>query len=209
MKKSIILLISLFFIAAFSALILKNLDDTNSYLDEQNSKFNKVQTLILIKDLQEQISEILKNYGEKVDLMIDSDLVEYFPLKIQNINLFFKILPYEKIDINKLLSKDVNDLKELKLFFEENDIYNIETLQDLIKQKEKIISNKQLDDIIDTFTKETYDKRILNSKDKIGFLSDEKLYELFIKVNFIKEFVKAYYVLNKQGEIKYFELSFK
>jgi hypothetical protein len=209
MKKSIILLISLFFIAAFSALILKNLDDTNSYLDEQNTKFNKVQTLILIKDLQEQISEILKNYGEKVDLMIDSDLVEYFPLKIQNINLFFKILPYEKIDINKLLSKDVNDLKELKLFFEENDIYNIETLQDLIKQKEKIISNKQLDDIIDTFTKETYDKRILNSKDKIGFLSDEKLYELFIKVNFIKEFVKAYYVLNKQGEIKYFELSFK
>ena len=209
MKKSIILLISLFFIAAFSALILKNLDDTNSYLDEQNSRFNKVQTLILIKDLQEQISEILKNYGEKVDLMIDSDLVEYFPLKIQNINLFFKILPYEKIDINKLLSKDVNDLKELKLFFEENDIYNIETLQDLIKQKEKIISNKQLDDIIDTFTKETYDKRILNSKDKIGFLSDEKLYELFIKVNFIKEFVKAYYVLNKQGEIKYFELSFK
>jgi hypothetical protein len=209
MKKSIILLISLFFIAAFSALILKNLDDTNSYLDEQNTKFNKVQTLILIKDLQEQISEILKNYGEKVDLMIDSDLVEYFPLKIQNINLFFKILPYEKIDINKLLSKDVNDLKELKLFFEENDIYNIETLQDLIKQKEKIISNKQLDDIIDTFTKETYDKRILDSKDKIGFLSDEKLYELFIKVNFIKEFVKAYYVLNKQGEIKYFELSFK
>jgi hypothetical protein len=209
MKKSIILLISLFFIAAFSALILKNLDDTNSYLDEQNSRFNKVQTLVLIKDLQEQISEILKNYGEKVDLMIDSDLVEYFPLKIQNINLFFKILPYEKIDINKLLSKDVNDLKELKLFFEENDIYNIETLQDLIKQKEKIISNKQLDDIIDTFTKETYDKRILNSKDKIGFLSDEKLYELFIKVNFIKEFVKAYYVLNKQGEIKYFELSFK
>ena len=91
MKKSIILLISLFFIAAFSALILKNLDDTNSYLDEQNSRFNKVQTLVLIKDLQEQISEILKNYGEKVDLMIESDLVEYFPLKIKNRNLFFKI----------------------------------------------------------------------------------------------------------------------
>lgn len=211
MKKSIVLLISLFFIAALSILVLKNLDDTNSYLEEQNSRFNKVQTLVLIENLQKQISDIFMNYEDKIESILESQLQEYFPLKIENINMYFKILPYEKIDINKLLSKNETERKEINKFFEDNDVYNTSVIKDLLvlKNVEKIISNKQLDDIIDSFIKETYDDRILDIKDEIGFLSDEKLYELFIKVDFLNEFVKAYYVLNKKGEVRYFELSFK
>ncbi len=48
MKKSIVLLISLFFIAAVSLLIMKNLEDTDLYLSEQNSKFSKTQIMFFL-----------------------------------------------------------------------------------------------------------------------------------------------------------------
>lgn len=208
MKKSIVLLVSLFFIAALSILILKNLEDTNSYIDEQNSKFNKAQTIVLIKNLQTQISDIFNKNQDKIDSIIETQLYEYFPIQIEKINMFFKILPYERININKLTSEDKKEKEEIKKFFENNDIYNTEVLETLLKNK-IINSNKQVDDIINIFIKETYDNKILDVRSEIGFLSDEKLYELFIKIDYIKEFVKAYYILNNKGEVKYFELSFK
>lgn len=208
MKKSIVLLVSLFFIAALSILILKNLEDTNSYIDEQNSKFNKAQTIVLIKNLQTQISDIFNKNQDKIDSIIETQLYEYFPIQIEKINMFFKLLPYERININKLISEDKKEKEEIKKFFENNDIYNTEVLETLLKNK-IINSNKQVDDIINIFIKETYDNKILDVRSEIGFLSDEKLYELFIKIDYIKEFVKAYYILNNKGEVKYFELSFK
>lgn len=208
MKKSIVLLVSLFFIAALSILILKNLEDTNSYIDEQNSKFNKAQTIVLIKNLQTQISDIFNKNQDKIDSIIETQLYEYFPIQIEKINMFFKILPYERININKLTSEDKKEKEEIKKFFENNDIYNTEVLETLLKNK-IINSNKQVDDIINIFIRETYDNKILDVRSEIGFLSDEKLYELFIKIDYIKEFVKAYYILNNKGEVKYFELSFK
>lgn len=50
--------------------------------------------------------------------------------------------------------------------------------------------------------------------DKKEFIQDDKdksieFYELFIKVSYLKEFAKAYYVLDKSGGVKYFEYSFK
>lgn len=208
MKKSIVLLVSLFFIAALSILILKNLEDTNSYIDEQNSKFNKAQTIVLIKNLQTQVSDIFNKNQDKIDSIIETQLYEYFPIQIEKINMFFKILPYERTNINKLISEDKKEKEEIKKFFENNDIYNTEVLETLLKGK-NINSNKQVDDIINIFIKETYDNKILDVRSEIGFLSDEKLYELFIKIDYIKEFVKAYYILNNKGEVKYFELSFK
>lgn len=208
MKKSIVLLVSLFFIAALSILILKNLEDTNSYIDEQNSKFNKAQTIVLIKNLQTQISDIFNKNQDKIDSIIETQLYEYFPIQIEKINMFFKLLPYERININKLTSEDKKEKEEIKKFFENNDIYNTEVLETLLKNK-IINSNKQVDDIINIFIRETYDNKILDVRSEIGFLSDEKLYELFIKIDYIKEFVKAYYILNNKGEVKYFELSFK
>ena len=51
-----------------------------------------------------------------------------------------------------------------------------------------------------------YDKKGINVKRE----SDEKLfYELFVKVEYLKQFAKAYYILNKNGGVEYFELSFK
>ena len=59
MKKSIVLLVSLFFITAISALIIKNLDDTDSYISEQNSKFSKTQIIFLINNIKDEVSSVI------------------------------------------------------------------------------------------------------------------------------------------------------
>lgn len=209
MKKSIVLLISLFFITAITALVIKNLDDTQNYVELQNSKINKVQILSLSKNVQEQVSEIISKNSEHIDEIISSQLVDYFPLKIEDIDLKFKIAVYDKIDINKLSSNDEAQRNEVVTFLNDNNVFNTDNLRYLLKDN-KINSNKQLDDIIKTFIKETYDNKILEIRDLIGFKSlDSNLYEIFIKVNYFKDFLDAYYILNKQGGVEYFELSFK
>ena len=60
MKKSIVLLISLFFISALSILIIKSLEDTNSFIKEKNHKMNRIQVLTSIKNTQIEISRYLK-----------------------------------------------------------------------------------------------------------------------------------------------------
>ena len=60
MKKGIVLFISLLFIAAISLLILKNLEDTDSYVSEQNSKFSKTQIMFYINNAKDEIAEVLK-----------------------------------------------------------------------------------------------------------------------------------------------------
>ena len=71
MKKSIVLLVSLFFIAAISALIIKNLDDTDSYISEQNSKFSKTQIIFLINNIKDEVSNVIALNNENEDKQKD------------------------------------------------------------------------------------------------------------------------------------------
>lgn len=209
MKKSIVLLISLFFITALSALIIKNLDDTNDYITLQNSKINKIQLLSLVKNTQEEVSSIFQKNSENIDEVVNSQLVEYFPLKINDIDLKFKIAPYDKVNLNDLNSTNEVDKKTVIDFLNSNDVYNTDNLRYILKDN-KITSKNQLEDVLKVYSKEIYDDKILEIKDYLGFLDRKNpLYELFIKINFLNDFVNAYYVLDKSGGIKYFELSFK
>lgn len=210
MKKSIVLLVSLFFITAISILIMKNLDDTNEYISLQNNKIDKVQLISLIKNAQRQIGEIIAQNNENLDKFMENQLGEYFPLKVEDINMKFKIQNYTKVNINDLTKKDENDRKSIEEFFDANGVYSRDSLRYLIKDNQ-INSSKQLDDIIYIYVRENYDEKILQIKDLIGFLknSEKDLYELFIKIEYLQNFMEAYYVLNKRGGVEYFELSFK
>lgn len=209
MKKSIVLLISLFFITALSALIIKNLDDTNDYITLQNSKINKIQLLSLVKNTQEEVSSIFQKNSENIDEVVNSQLVEYFPLKINDIDLKFKIAAYDKVNLNDLNSTNEVDKKTVIDFLNSNDVYNTDNLRYILKDN-KITSKNQLEDVLKVYSKEIYDDKILEIKDYLGFLDRKNpLYELFIKIDFLNDFVNAYYVLDKSGGIKYFELSFK
>ena len=224
MKKSIVLLISLFFISALSVLIIKNLEDTNSFLEEKNHKIKRIQLLTTLKNIQVEISDIFKNNKDEIDDVITELNSEYIPLTIEDVLISFTITEYNKVDINLLSSKDNEKYEEINTLFSDYDIsdfdrfrYIFKTMQDEYQSTKEVNeffvkSNKQIDDIINIFINETYSKKILNIKDKLGFFKEdenEKLYELFVKVNYLDDFAKAYYIINEKGIVKYFESSFK
>ena len=218
MKKSIVLLISLFFIAAVSLLIIQNLKDTDSYLSEQNSKFTKTQIMFLINNTKDEISKTLsQNQGNDISSYLDVD----YPLVVKDAKITVKLQEYDKYNINLLKSKEKKDYEFIKKFFVENGVYDIETFIYLMNEQEDIKNYKQLNELLLNVKNQSYDKRILDLKDYLGFIKfdkkeDEKkedkeilFYELFVKVDYLKQFAKAYYILNKNGGVEYFELSFK
>ena len=218
MKKSIVLLISLFFIAAVSLLIIQNLKDTDSYLSEQNSKFAKTQIMFLINNTKDEISKTLsQNQGNDISSYLDVD----YPLVVKDALITIRVEKYDKYDINLLNKKDEKDYENLKKFLEKNGVYDVENFKYLMQNNGNIKNYKQRDELLNDFAIQVYDKRILDLKDYLGFIKfdkkeDEKkedkeivFFELFVKVDYLKQFAKAYYVLNKNGGVEYFELSFK
>lgn len=220
MKKSIVLFISLFFIATLSLLVLKNLKDTDSYLSEQNAKFTKTQILFYINNAKDEISKVFSKNLER------EALGEYvgleFPLIIQDARITMRLEEYDKYNINLLSEKDEKKYEFFKDFLIRNDIYDIDILRSNLLENNKIKNTKQLDFLLEKFQKESYTSDIFKVKDYIGFMNYDKkeisqnekekeilFYELFIKVDYLKQFAKAYYILNKNGGVEYFEYSFK
>ena len=232
MKKSIVLLISLFFIAAVSLLIMKNLEDTDLYLSEQNSKFSKTQIMFLLDNTREEIKGILASIVKDVDEDKQREVLKdyvgvNFPILMEDARIIMRLEEYDKYNINLLKeSKDKNadeeKYKYFKDFLSRENIYDFERLQDIYSENNQVKNSKQLDFILEKFEKESYNSDISKIKDYIGFQeydkkeitqSDKekeiKFYELFVEVEYLKQFAKAYYILDKSGGVKYFEYSFK
>lgn len=234
MKKSIVLLISLFFIAAVSLLIMKNLEDTDLYLSEQNSKFSKTQIMFLLDNTREQIESKLKTIGGNTELSEDKQrevLKDYvgvnFPILMEDARIIMRLEEYDKYNINLLKESknkktDEEKYKYFKDFLARENIYDFERLQDIYSENNQVKNSKQLDFILEKFEKESYNSDISKVRDYIGFQeydkkeitqSDKekeiKFYELFVEVEYLKQFAKAYYILDKSGGVKYFEYSFK
>ena len=140
----------------------------------------------------------------------------------QDAKISIKLEEYDKYNINLIKEKDEKKYENLKDFLQRNDIYDIYTLQNILVEFENIKNSKQLDTLLEKFENESYNVDTKNIKDYIGFMDYDKkefiqddkdksieFYELFIKVSYLKEFAKAYYVLDKSGGVKYFEYSFK
>ena len=229
MQKSIVLLVSLFFISAISVLIIKNLDDTDSYISEQNSKFSKTQIIFLINNIKDEVSNAIAlndtNESKQKDYIKKYYGIE-FPLEIENAKITFKLVPYTKVNINMIEESDIEKQKDLIELFYNNNVYDFPYFSEIYKErKEKYFKNdniysyKQIDEILEDFMKKTYSNNVLKIKNKIGFFdfdqdkaeNDEKYdyYELFVKIEFLKEFIKARYILDKSGKVENFELSFK
>ena len=227
MKKAIVLFISLLFIAAVSLLILKNLEDTDSYVSEQNSKFSKTQIMFYINNAKDEIAGVLNS----VKLNSDEDkqrevLKDYvgvnFPIIMEDAKITIRLEEYDKYNINLLKEKDEKKYEYFKDFLARENIYDFERLQNIVSENNQVKNMKQLDFILEKFEKESYNTDISKIKDYIGFQEYDKkeisqndkekeikFYELFVKVDYLKQFSKAYYILNKSGGVEYFEFSFK
>lgn len=224
MKKSIVLLISLFFISALSILIFKNLEDTNFFIKEKNDKLKKIQLITSIKNTQVEISKLFLENTKNIDNIVTKLDSQFIPINIKDISVLFMLKEYDRVNINLLSQSDSKKYKEVNELFLDNSISDFDSFKYMFKTLEKeykitssenknfVNNNKQIDDIIIKFMKETYSNKVLNIKNKLGFIDkneNENLYELFIKVNYLDDFAKAYYILNKKGVVKYFESSFK
>ncbi|RXK12170.1 hypothetical protein CP965_10350 [Halarcobacter mediterraneus] len=219
MKKGIVLLVSLFFIATISILVLKNLDDTDKILEQKNYKLDFSQALLLTKNIQKEIQNAIKNNKNNFEELLEDGVFESLPpFDFQGIRVSFSLDENTKEDINELSKNYVlddleKDIYNLRSYLEVNNIYDYPILQELYETKvhedEKIKSSKQVEDIINNFIIRTYSNKINDLKDNIGFTESYKDYILRIKVSMEKDFLKSYYLLDKEGQVKYFEISFK
>ncbi len=225
MKKGIVLLISLFFIATISILVLKNLDDTDKILEQKNYKLDFSQALLLTKNIQKEIENAIKNNKDNFEELLEEKVFESLPpFNFQGISVAFSLDENAKENINELsknytqgnqdskddLEKDIYNLRD---YLEVNNVYNYPVLQELyeikVHEDNEVKSSKQVDDIINNFIIRTYSNKINDLKDNIGFTESYQDYILRVKISMEKGFLKSYYLLDKEGQVKYFEISFK
>ena len=212
MKKGVVLLLTLFFITAISALILKNLSDTDIFLEEQNYIMNNTQALIAVKNTKEEIAKLIEKYKDSIDEALENELLqENIPIKIKDLNINFNLKKYEKIDINQI---KVKDSKEVENKFIEFGISDYEIFKEVYLEKipiedSKVETSKQLDDIINSYIIKSYNNDILKIKDDLGFIVAEGSYELNMNIKYYSSEVFAYYLLKNDGTVEYFDISFK
>ena len=217
MKKSVVLFISLLFISALSLLIVQNLDDTNTYIEEQNIKLNKIQVLSLFSSAKDAAFKVINRYED------DLEEEKALPFTINDINIAFSLLEYNKPDINAIYNDNEeskkleniflsNDINDFDLFKEVYDDYKNEFSSTIGKKKVfEINNNKQVNDIINTYINRSYSQNKNNIKNKIGFFTKDdksKRYVLKLYIDYLNNRSKAYYILTKT-EVEYFEINFK
>ncbi len=217
MKKAVVLMITLFFIASVSALILKNLDDTDVYIKQYNQKISKIQVLSLFSDTKREIKSLLKKAPSEYPLGGISQTVPVSDAQVK-----FSLKDYEKYDVNILGGSDVVKIDKFRDLFYKNELSNFSSFKDFYLRRGKSINNRrQLDEFLQDFSKEIYDRSIYKISSKIGFLPIERNsvlkenekskrnYEVFINVSYLDTFLRAYMILNSDGKEECFELSFK
>lgn len=212
MKKGIVLLTTIFFITAISILILKNLDDTQKYVDNSNHIFNNSQIMISIVDLKNEVVKLLIKNKDILDESIETGVFkESISFDINNIKIDFDLKKYEKSNVNEIKNKESKIIEEL---FQRNDIYSYPLFEIIYYEKlqdknKKVESHKQLNDIINTFYERTYNKNVFKLNEILGIINPVDVYELNILVEFNSKNVEAQYLLKSDGKVMNFEISFK
>ena len=210
MKKGVVLLITLFFISTISLLVLKNLDDTDKFLVEQNYVLNNTQVLISIKNTKDEVSKLLKKYKDEVDKILAEGLI-VLPINLEGLNIIISFDIYDRVNINDIKKESSTTVKDLFISYNISNYNDFESIykEKLSKSNQKVQTNKQLDDIISTFIKKVENKKIEEIRDYLGFIDAENLYELNISSSYLTTKAEAVYLLNKEGKVQYFDISFK
>lgn len=177
-QKGIVLLITLFFISAISVLILKNLDDSEKFMDEISYDMQLIQLKITHENVQKEIVKFVNNNKKSIEQGTLESLT--FPLTFVNIDLIINIDFLEQNRCN------INELKKIEDIFDkcgEDIAYNIldpntfiSNLKDINKDQ-IITSQKQLDYFINEYEKSVNDDQInLIRKNFSYFNTDDSTY---------------------------------
>ena len=165
-RKSIVLLITLFFISSISILILQNLDDTDKFLDEVSRDTSLSQIQITIDNVKKEIPDFFNKNKENIDEILENTSI--VPFEVGDVNLLLNITEYTlpPFNINKL-----NTAITTSESFINNINYKYDFLQ-LVNKNKPYSNNNQIQQIIDEYIKLTKDSDILNIKDDFTYMKD-------------------------------------
>ena len=195
MRKSIVLLITLFFIATISILILKNLKDTDDFLNELALDNSLSQVQITIDNIQKEIPKYFYKNKDNIDIILENSSA--VPLNYGNVELLLNIIEYEpkKFNINKLTTEDTSSYKFI------NNIISVYDFVQLVNKHKPYTSQEQIVQTIDEYIELTRDKDILNIKNDFTYFTIKNGARLIecnynLKVNDITSEVSFIFDLN-------------
>ena len=182
MKKGIVLLITIFFIAAISILILQNLQNTEKYLDTISFDTKLSQTQITMDNIQKEIPKFFKKHKDEIDTLLEN--TEILPLSFGNVNVLLNIEEFVEPQF------DINNLTD-QLMAEDDFVMNVNykfKFKEMVdKRKEnqfKYENNKQIQQTIQEYIKVTQDTDILKIKDEFTFIKKPAADTRLIKCNY-------------------------
>ncbi len=170
-KKSIVLLITLFFISAISILILQNLKDTDQFLDEISSQNSLDQIQITIDNINKEIPKYLKkNIDDIDDILANASAV---PLQFGNVDILLSIEEYVLPQFN------MNNISP-GMIAEDDFMNNINYQYDFLqivnknnKKHDKYQNNNQIQQTIEEYITLTKDEDILKIKDEFTYIKED------------------------------------
>ena len=189
-KDAIALLITLFFILAISVIILKNLDDSKSFIEEVSFDSSLSQIKLTNKNLKDEIINIVFTYKEQLDELLEVASIG-IPFNYGDINLSITLNEYF---IPDCYLNDINSTEQLNENCDEitvgNILYRYEFI-DTLKQYKPIKNQNQLNYFLDDYRNKTKDYKIYLSTESFGYTKED--------TNTTKRYVKCNYSLNTNG----------
>ncbi len=218
-KKAIVLFISLMFILAISALIVKNLADTEKYIDESNKDIATVKSVLVVKNLKEEfLNYFVKHINDIDELLENKPFSDKLVLEYDNIKANITFEKYEeKFDVNVLIEKEESKYKNIEDLFADNNVSDFYIFKELVIKNNKIYGSientAQLNFIINEFKTQSGNSQIKEIQKFLSYISineDQQLLLCNMDINISNEIINSefiYDITNK--DIKGFNIAFK
>lgn len=169
-KQAVVLLITLFFISSISLLILKNLDDSNSFIDEISLGDKLTQIKLTHKNIQDEVIDLTSKHSENID-----DILE-----VTSIGVPFN---YADIELTITLQEYIpsgcyfNNIKKTETLYDMCDdseivdsiLYQYD-FRELLDKYQPFDSQEQIDYFLEQYRNLTRDENIDKIKDHIIYV---------------------------------------
>ncbi len=189
-KKGIVLLITLFFISAISVIILKNLDDSQKFIEEVSFDSSIAQVQLTNQNLQDEIINIVSSNKEHIDELIEITSLG-IPFNYGDINLSITL---EEYFLPNCYLNDINTTEQLNEKCDETIVENITYQYDFIetlKQYKPIKNQNQIDYFLYIYKQKTKDEKISLVNENFSYIPHD--------TNGTKRYIKCNYQLNTNG----------
>lgn len=217
-KKAIVLLMTLMFIMAISALIIKNLNDANSYIEESNSDNYYIKSLISVDNIKNEFFDYFLKNKEQIPLLLgDESLQEGVDLEYGDIKAKVSFKKYEdRYDINDLAKKDKVKIKEIENLFLDNNVFGFSVFKNLvvsyIKKYGNIDNFEQINTLVELFIEKLESDDIKTIQDNLSFIDTEKQTAIIghLDITHSNRFVISDFIFDiTDKKIKGFNIAFK